>query len=169
MDNSVVSVALMRRGEVILGVVRHPYLDLTFWAYKGRGAFLNGKPIHVSDRSIEHAMLATAWSAYDKSKAPACFRIAEKLYSVCEDIRRTGTAAFELCLLAKGAVDIYFEINLSPWDYAAASRIVEEAGGHIRSLDGGVHLYGPGPVIAGNTADNTEYVLKAVEQEVGRH
>jgi myo-inositol-1(or 4)-monophosphatase len=167
MENSVVSIALMKRGTVVLGVVRHPYLDLTFWAQEGQGAFLNGKPIHVSDRTIEHAMLATAFSAYDKSRAPACFAIAQRLYNTCEDIRRTGTAAFELCMLAKGAVDIYFEINLSPWDYAAATRIVKEAGGCTTSLDGDVHLYGPGPVMAANTPENLEFVRKVVDDEVG--
>ncbi len=166
MCNSVVSIALMRRGNVVVGVVHHPYLGMTFYACEGGGAFMNGEPLHVSDRKIENAMLATAWSTYNKKLAPACFRITERLYYVCEDIRRTGTAAFELCMLAKGAVDIYFEINLAPWDYAAASRIVKEAGGTVTSLDGDLNLYSPGPVIAGNTPANAEYVRRIAEEEI---
>lgn len=168
LENSVVSIALMRSGTVVMGVVRHPYLDMTFYAYEGRGAFMNGERIHVSDRDLEHSMLATAWSAYNKARAPECFRITEKLYYICEDIRRTGTAAFELCMLAKGAIDIYFEINLAPWDYAAASRIVKEAGGYTMSLDGDLDLYASGPAIAGNTLANAEYVKNVAEEEIRR-
>lgn len=166
MCNSVVSIALVKAGDVVVGVVHHPYLGMTFYACEGGGAFVNGESMRVSERKMENAMLATAWSTYNKKLAPACFRIAERLYYVCEDIRRTGTAAFELCMLAKGAVDIYFEINLAPWDYAAASRIVKEAGGTVTSLNGGLDLYSPGPVIAGNTPANAEYVRKVVEEEV---
>ena len=82
LENSVVSIALMRSGTVVMGVVRHPYLDMTFYAYEGRGAFMNGERIHVSDRDLEHSMLATAWSAYNKARAPECFRITEKLYYI---------------------------------------------------------------------------------------
>ncbi len=168
MENSVVSIALVRYGKVVLGTVRHPYLDMTFHAQEGMGAYMNGERIHVSDRDLAHSMFATAWSAYNKSRAHQCFRISERLYGECEDIRRTGTAAFELCMLAKGAIDIYFEINLAPWDYAAASLIVKEAGGFTASLKGDLDLYAQGTAMAGNTEENLEHVKAVVSEELSK-
>lgn len=165
---SVVSIALVRDGEVVLGVVRNPYTDETFSAERGRGAFLNGTPLHVSARTREHCMVSTAWACYRKDLAHFCFDITERLYYDCEDIRRIGTAAYELCLLAKGASDIYYEIRLAPWDYAAASLIVEEAGGICRSMDGPVDLRQPCSVLGANTEDNFAYLRETVGNVVGK-
>ena len=162
---SVVSIALVRNGEVVLGVVRNPYTRETFHAEKGKGAFLDGKPLHVSERTLEHCMMSTAWACYRKDLAHYCFEVTDRMYYRCEDIRRIGTAAYELCLLAKGAVDLYFEIRLSPWDYAAASLVVAEAGGTCVSLDGPVDLLKPCTVIAANTGSNRA-VLDATVREV---
>ena len=90
---SVVSIALVKGCKPILGVVRHPRLDETFSAAEGEGAFLNGKPLHVSERTREHCMVCTAWSCYNKTRAGLCFDVSQILYGICEDIRRIGTAA----------------------------------------------------------------------------
>ena len=133
---SVVSIGLVKDSKTVLGVVHNPYLDQTLHAERGKGAYLNGERIHVSDRKRENALVSTAWCAYDKHLAHASFMISEKLHSECSDIRRFGTAAYEMCLLAKGSVEMYFEMLLRPWDYAASNLIVEEAGGVCSSIDG---------------------------------
>ena len=126
---SVVSIALVKDSRSVLGVVRNPYLDQTFYAERGKGAYLNGERLHVSDIQWEDALVSTAWCAYEKDTlAHPSFRISERLHKECSDIRRFGTAAYEMCLLAKGSLDIYFEMLLRPWDYAASSLMVEEAG-----------------------------------------
>ncbi len=164
---SVVSIALARSGEIVLGVVRNPYTDETFVAEKGKGAFLNGKRLTVSGRTREHCLVFTAWSCYNKSLAHYCFDVSQKLYAECEDIRRIGTAAYELCLLAKGAGDLYFEIRLAPWDYAAASLVVAEAGGVCRSLDGPVELKKSCSVVGANNPENLDYILGVVKDTLG--
>ena len=164
---STVSIGLVKDGVPVLGVVRNPYTDETFCAQKGRGAYLNGRPIKVSQRTREHCMVATAWSCYNKSLAHVCFQISERLYGECEDIRRIGTAAYALCLLAKGAEDLMFEIRLSPWDYMAGIVILEEAGGCHSSLDGPVELTRQCTFLAANNQDNLKFVRDTVLSVLG--
>ena len=164
---STVSIGLVKDGEPVLGVIRNPYTRETYCAVKGEGAFLNGVPIKVSPRTKEHAMAATAWSCYNKSLAHVCFQISEKLYAVCEDIRRIGSAAYALCLLAKGAEDVMFEIRLSPWDYMAGIVILKEAGGSYSSLDGPVKLTEQCTFLAANTEDNLAFVRDTVLSVLG--
>ena len=164
---STVSIGLVKDGRPILGVIRNPYTRETYCAAEGEGAFLNGVPIKVSSRTKEHAMAATAWSCYNKSLAHVCFRISEKLYTVCEDIRRIGSAAYALCLLAKGAEDVMFEIRLSPWDYMAGIVILKEAGGFCSSLDGPVKLTEQCTFLAANTEENLAFVRDTVLSVLG--
>jgi myo-inositol-1(or 4)-monophosphatase len=166
---STVSIALVKDNESVLGVVYQPNLDEIYYAEKGKGAFLNGERIHVSDRKLENCMLCTAWSCYNKKRAPLCFAVTERLYYLCEDIRRIGTAAYELCQLARGSADLYFEINLSPWDYAGAACIVREAGGHLSSNTRILGFYAPCPVLGANTAENAETLRKIVIEEDKKH
>ncbi len=164
---STVSIGLVKDGKPVLGVIRNPYTRETYCAAEGEGAFLNGVPIKVSKRTKEHAMAATAWSCYNKSLAHVCFQISEKLYAVCEDIRRIGSAAYALCLLAKGAEDVMFEIRLSPWDYMAGIVILKEAGGFCSSLDGPVKLTEQCTFLAANTEENLAFVRDAVLSVLG--
>jgi myo-inositol-1(or 4)-monophosphatase len=89
------------------------------------------------------------------------------MHPICNDIRRIGTAAIELCMLAEGAVDIYFEIRLCPWDFAAASVILSEAGGCMISMEGPVDYDHACTVIAANREDNLETLAKVVREEFG--
>ena len=116
MNLSVVSVALLRDGAPYIGVVCNPYTNELFYAERGKGAFLNGKPIHVSDRPLREACYFTAWSLYKKEYAPPCFDIAREIYADTGDIRRLGVCALELCYLAAGRGELYFEIRVFPWD-----------------------------------------------------
>ena len=164
---SVVSIALVKDSESVLGVVRNPYLRQTFHALKGKGSYLNGERIHVSDLKRENAIVSAAWCAYDKDLAHPSFRISERLHRECSDIRRFGTAAYEMCLLAKGSLEIYFEMLLRPWDYAASSLIVEEAGGVCSSIDGPLDPFDQCAVLAANSKENLDYLKKVIREEAG--
>lgn len=164
---STISVALVKEGEPILGVIYNPYRDEMFYAEKGKGAFLNGKPIRVSDRSLESSIICTALSLYNKDFAKPCLNILDEVYKKCDDFRRFGSAALELAYLACGRVDLYFEIRLFPWDFAAAEVIVKEAGGFIGTIEYDTTVFHrPIPLICANTKENFEYLKSVVIKEV---
>lgn len=162
---SVTSIALIRGDEPVMGVVYNPFTDEMYHAEKGKGAFRNGKPIHVSDRDVGHSMFATSWCAYDKTESAHSFRISNRMFYICEDIRRMGAAAYELCKLAEGCIDLYFEPILWPWDHAAASVIVREAGGHITGMNGCASLEKKDRVAAANTADGLGFLSMVIKEE----
>lgn len=164
---SCISVALVKSGEPVLGVVYNPYRDEMFWAEKGRGAFLNGSPIHVSDRNLEHSLFCTAFSLYNKNLAKPCQNILEKMYGRCDDFRRFGSAAIELASLACGRVDLYFEIRLFPWDFAASEIIIREAGGYVGTVGMEKTVFNrPIPIIGANSRENYEYLRQTVLREI---
>ena len=131
---SAISVGLLRWGKPYAGVIYQPYRDEMFWAVDGQGAFLNGQQIRVSDRDFRHGHLCSAMSTYNKDYAPPCFRIIERVYAECDDLRRLGSAAVELAYLAAGRVELYFEIRLFPWDVAAGIVLIKEAGGFTEMM-----------------------------------
>lgn len=145
---SCISVALAQDGMPVLGVVYNPYLKETFWAEKDRGAFLNGEPIHASDRTLSESVILFGTAPYSQELSAKSFEIAYRYFSKAQDLRRSGSAAIDLCCLACGRADFYFELRLSPWDYAAAALIVEEAGGIISDLTGGPVTYDHAQTVA---------------------
>ena len=134
---SAISVGLAKDGERYMGVVYNPYLDEVFTAVKGQGAFLNGKPIHVSDQPIENGVVIFGTAPYYEDLAKASFDMAYEYFCKALDVRRSGSAAIDLCNVAAGRAELFFELRLCPWDYAAGSLIVEEAGGVVTKIDGG--------------------------------
>jgi len=155
---SCISIGLIRNGKRYLGVVYNPYLDETFSAIKGEGAFLNGKPIHVSTEDMDNSILLFGSSPYNTELAKASFDLAYRYFEQCLDIRRSGSAAIDLCSVAAGRAEIYFELILSPWDFAAGALIVEEAGGVVTNMDDGeVPCLEKSPVLARNKKDNRIY------------
>lgn len=150
--HSCVSLGLFSFGEAVLGMVYDPYLDELFYAEKGEGAYLNGNPMHVSDRPMSNAILAFGTAPYQKSKyAEKTFRICKELFMVCTDVHRFGSAALDLAHLAAGRNDMFFECILSPWDIAAGALLVTEAGGVISDMNGEpLDLSRKNPVIAAN-------------------
>ena len=134
---SAVSVGMLYDNEPVFGAVYAPYTDEMFVANKGEGAFLNGKPINTASRSLEEAIVSFGTSPYYRDRlADASFDIAKRLFMKTSDIRRSGSAAVDLCFLACGRTDIFFEVLLSPWDYAASYVIVTEAGGELLQMNG---------------------------------
>lgn len=162
-ENCCISVALVRGGVPTAGVVYSPWRNELYCAEKGGGAFCNGKPIHVSGRSFEDGILFTAMSTYRKEFARTCSDIIYDLFMDCNDFRRFGSAAVELCLMAAGLAELYFEMRLMPWDYAAAALILVEAGGTLCSFDGKApSLSRPSLIVAANTAENCARILDCV-------
>ena len=162
-DQCAICVGLKHGEEMLMGVVFLPRTNELFHAEKGKGAFLNGKRIHVSDRGFSNAVLCTALPVYHKEYAEVCSKIIVETFGKCNDIRRFGACAPELCYLAMGRCELYFEYLLSPWDYAAASLIVTEAGGVITSSDGSpLRLTEPTGVVAANSVSNHSQMLDIV-------
>ncbi len=149
--------------NMILGLVYLPRTGELFYAEKGKGAYLNGKQIHVSDRPFANGILCTALPVYHKEYAPLCSKIILEAFTQCNDIRRFGACAPELCYLAMGRCDMYFEYLLSPWDFAAASLILTEAGGVITDLNGNVPTcLHPSGIVAANNKENLDRMLGIV-------
>jgi myo-inositol-1(or 4)-monophosphatase len=134
-----VSLGMVENGESVLGVVFLPSSGEIFYAQKGKGAYLNGKRIRVSDTALlSDSLMGIGTSPYDKEKlADINFKLIHNLFIKCNDIRRSGSAAFDLCCVACGRIDGFIERNLKPWDYAAGCAILKEAGGKITSMNGG--------------------------------
>lgn len=153
---SAISVALRQDDEVVLGVVYNPFLDEMYHAVKGEGSYLNSKRIHVSEKSFEDSLFCTALCCYQKQYAKVCSDIILDAYQNCNDVRRFGACSVELCLIASGRADLYFEYCLAPWDYAASSLILTEAGGSISNPVGELSLYSPSMVIAANSRQSLE-------------
>jgi myo-inositol-1(or 4)-monophosphatase len=131
-----VSVALEDTDGAAVGVVHDPVRDEIFTASRGDGARLNGDPIRVSEPEGLGAALVATGFGYDAERRRAQ---AERLVAVLphiRDIRRAGAAALDLCWVAAGRLDGYYERGLKPWDWAAGSILVSEAGGALRELDG---------------------------------
>jgi myo-inositol-1(or 4)-monophosphatase len=132
-----VSIALEKKGEIILGVVYDPMRNETFLAERGKGARLNGKKIHVSSTSkISLSLLATGFP-YDLRESPVNnFDHFHNFAIRAQAVRRAGSAALDLCYVAAGRFDGFWEMKLGPWDLAAGSLIVREAGGKVTDFSG---------------------------------
>ena len=162
-----VSVALARKRELIAGVVYIPWRDDLYHAEKGAGAFMNGRRLKVSERPMSSCLFGTAMSAYRKEFAKVCSDIIFDVYMRSNDVRRFGSAAVELCMLAAGQLVLYFEMRLQPWDYAAASVIISEAGGVSCGFDGkALSLDRAGLVLAANSRENLDDLLSTVRRYI---
>ena len=133
---SCVSVALIEDGEAKIGVIYNPYLDEMFTAEKGKGAFCNGKEIHVSKEPLSNGIVLFGTATYYKEHNKKTFDMAYEYFQKALDVRRSGTAAWDLCNIAAGRAELYFELQLQIWDFAAGALIVEEAGGIVTTVEG---------------------------------
>ncbi len=128
---SSVSLALHDGSGVVFGVVYNPFTDEYFSAEKGRGAFLNGRKISVKKREMKDSIIEFGAGSTHKENTETNFELAKEIFKNCVDIRRICSSALTICFIADGRIDGYFEKVLKPWDYAAASLILSEAGGAI--------------------------------------
>lgn len=162
-----ISVALLREEEPVLGMVYNPYGEKLYSAVKGEGAQCNGQPIHVSGASFRRSLFCTALCLYRKEFAPKCMAVIADAYAECADVRRFGSCALELCYLAEGKCDLFFEFRVFPWDCAAGMLILEEAGGVICGANGGrLQLDRTTPVVAANCRENFEKLNAIVMKHI---
>lgn len=131
------SIALEIDGEVQVGVVDSAIFKRTYWAVRGVGAFLNNKKISISQtKTIEDSLVATGFSTYGGKKLETEMKVFKGLIEKARGVRRSGSAALELCFLAEGALDGFWEYGLKPWDTGAGSLIIKEAGGKVTNENG---------------------------------
>ncbi|MBS1632120.1 MAG: inositol monophosphatase [Bacteroidetes bacterium] len=132
-----VCIAIEHNNEVILSAIYNPHLEELFFAEKGQGAFLNDKPIHVSDETnVSKSCLVTGfpYTYLDSPHGP--LQIFEKFIRKGIPVRRLGSAGIDLCWVACGRFDGFYEHKLEPWDSAAGFLLVEEAGGKVTDFKG---------------------------------
>ena len=135
-----VSIAAEVDGGRAVGVVHDPLHGDVFAAAAGRGATRNGRPIHCSDKAdLPTALVATGF-AYDPARRAAQAAVLERVLPRIRDVRRMGAASVDLCSVACGRVDAYYERGLGPWDVAAGALIAAEAGAQVADMDGGPDL-----------------------------
>lgn len=146
-----ISIALYENGQPVIGVVYEINRGEMFSAYKGGGAFLNNKPIHVSKRtSLSESLLATGFPYYQFDKQPQYMQLFSNLMQKCHGLRRIGSAAVDLAYVACGRFDAFFEYNLNSWDVAAGAFLVQEAGGTVMNFKGGHEFLEIREILAGN-------------------
>jgi myo-inositol-1(or 4)-monophosphatase len=132
-----VSIALERAGEVVLGVVHDPIREETYVAEAGKGATLNGEPIRVSDTDeLIQALIATGFP-YDRTDMPEALELFGRFSALTRGMRRLGSTALDLCYVAAGRLEGYYERGIWAWDIAAGGLILEESGGMITDYRGG--------------------------------
>jgi myo-inositol-1(or 4)-monophosphatase len=146
-----VSIAAKDEAGQLIGVVTAPSINSTWWAVRGGGAFFNGKPIRCNDPiELNRAMIATGFQ-YDVNHRGKQIEHLSKILPLIRDVRRNGAAAVDLCHVAMGRVDAYYEHGLKEWDWAAAGLIAREAGArfglygqapYMMTLAAGPALYG---------------------------
>jgi myo-inositol-1(or 4)-monophosphatase len=131
-----VSLALEHKGRRVAGVVYDPTRDELFSAEAGRGAQLNGEAMHVSKTAaLKESLLGTGFPSHKRHKNPNIY-FYHQITLHTHGVRRAGSAALDLCNVACGRYDGFWEFNLNPWDTAAGVLIVEEAGGRVTRFDG---------------------------------
>ncbi len=130
-----ISLALVCGGDTQLGIVHAPATGEMFYAERGAGAFLGPDRIYVTEESeLEGALIAVGTAPYYKPETGECFDIYKKFFLSSLDVRRLGSAALDICYVAAGRFDGFYEYMLSIWDYAAARLILTEAGGKLTNL-----------------------------------
>jgi myo-inositol-1(or 4)-monophosphatase len=135
-----ISLGVWEDGVPVMAVVYNPILNELFWAEAGKGAYCNDAVLHVSiQEDLQQSLIATGFP-YAKVEQGAEYHwvidVMTSLLPHIRDIRRLGAAAIDLCYLAQGRTDAFYEIDLKPWDVAAGILIVQEAGGHVSNLLG---------------------------------
>jgi myo-inositol-1(or 4)-monophosphatase len=146
-----ISLALEFDGQLQLAIIDSPLTHETFTALRGGGAYRNGKKISVSStENLKDSLLATGFFPDHLEALEDQLVVFSKLIKKCRGVRRAGAAAYDLCMVAKGTFDGFWEPNLKPWDVAAGQLLVEEAGGKVVNRSGRVHSPYDSYIIATN-------------------
>ena len=148
-----ISLGFEWNGQVQVGVIDVPMLNETYTAVRGQGAFVNGHPLNINKNTdFSKSLLATGFFPDDKQALAEQLKFFGSIVGDCRGVRRAGAAAFDLCQVARGVFDGFWEKDLSPWDVAAGQVIVEEAGGIVRTYKNELHTPYSRSLVAGNSA-----------------
>jgi myo-inositol-1(or 4)-monophosphatase len=146
-----VSIAAAEEGELAAGVVWDPLRGELYAAERGAGAFRNGTRLAVTGREgVEGAFLATGFPFRSRDKIDMYLALFRELFLKVRAIRRAGSAALDLAMVAAGVFDGFFEFRLSPWDVAAGALLIAEAGGELTDFAGGGRFLERGNIVAGS-------------------
>jgi myo-inositol-1(or 4)-monophosphatase len=146
-----IAIALERDGEIVAGLTYNPISDELYTAEKGQGAFLNNRRLRVAARrSLADALITTGIPHRGRLGHDQFLRECKGLMGQAAGIRRTGSAALDLAWVAAGRFDGYIEHGLQPWDMAAGTLLVREAGGHVTDTSGGKRMLDNGDIVAAN-------------------
>lgn len=160
-----VSIALEVKGEVIMGVVQSPVTNEKFWAIKGEGAYLNGKKISVSETEhLKDGLLVTGFPYGAKDNMDHCIDHFVNFVRLGFPIRRLGSAAMDICYLACGRFDGFWEVNLNAWDVAAGYLILMEAGGKVTDFSGIVYSIYNKQILATNGRKIHEEMIEVLRK-----
>lgn len=162
-----ISVALRHHGEIVLGVVLEVNRMESFSAIKNAGAFLNHQPISVKNNAIlGDALIATGFPYYDFEILEKYIALLQSLMTSTRGIRRLGAAAVDLCYVACGRFDIFYEHSLAPWDVAAGALIVKEAGGFVCDFKGKEDWLFGRNIVAGTPGLQQEFMKKIKQYQL---
>ena len=146
-----ISIGVVHKGEIICGIVKELPTNHTYSAIKGKGAFCDGKQIYVSEvDSLNQSLLVTGFGYDHGEKWSANMELFKQFTDITQGVRRLGAAAIDLCHVASGKVDGFWEFDLQPWDTCAGVLIVQEAGGIITKMDGKDYLINNPQLLATN-------------------
>lgn len=162
--HSCISVGLMKDGQMEYGAVYQPYTGEMFTAQRGKGAYLNGRPLRMRDVPLSESIAMFGSAIYYRDTIPATARIMQEALPLILDFRRSGSAALDICYLAAGRADVFFEACIRPWDYAAAALIAQEAGAVVSALDGTPLRYIDRCSVAVGTKTNHPELIKIVQR-----
>ncbi|NUQ82025.1 MAG: inositol monophosphatase [Bacteroidetes bacterium] len=163
-----ISLALIREGQPVLGVIHEVVRNDWFYAISGEGAWKNGKTIHVSERPVSESLFATGFPYRDFSHQNRFFQTLDTVIRSSHGVRRAGSAASDLAYTASGVFGGFWEYGLKPWDVAAGILLVREAGGMVVDYGGGEGMLQSGNIIAGSP-HTCRFLLETIRQAYEGH
>ncbi len=165
---SSVSLAHYRDGKVVFGVVYNPFNGELFTAERGKGAFLNGERMNQApDRELEDCIIEFGAGSTKKQYADMSFALAKDIFKECLDLRRICSTALAICFVAAGRLNGYFEKSIKPWDYAAASLVLEECGGKSFDWNGIPVQYDTATSYVCGTPKALKFLTKKIAEHYG--
>lgn len=160
-----VSVALWDSGDTQIGVVHAPAMRETFTAYRGGGAFLNGKKLILQGEvNLSQSLIATGFPYYNFNKMDSYLALLSELMQSTHGLRRMGSAAIDLAYTAAGRFDAFYEMGLAPWDVAAGALLVEEAFGFVSNFSGGGSVLFKGEIVAAHPSLAREFLQRVSDK-----
>jgi len=158
-----ISVALMKEGAIVMGIIYEIVSSELFYSFTGDAAYLNGNIIHVSGNNrISESLIATGFPYNNFARIDSFMNSLNHFFLHSHGVRRMGSAATDLAYVACGRYDAFYEYNLNPWDVAAGSFIVKQAGGGVSDFKGGNNYIFGNEIVASNKA-----IFKEFQKKVG--